>query len=138
MKSNSFLKALFILLGLIFAIVGAVYWLDPAPRSFKFSTTYSVNVKPAPPEDPNTVIEVPGVIRSFDITNDGSRIAIVTSKAVVVYDLKTREEIYNLPVSEKVIKTRFSPDGSKLAVSGITVKYFESGPLHVTVWDTHL
>ncbi len=136
MKSNSLPRALFILLGLIFAIVGAVYWLDPAPRSFKFSTTYSTNYKPAPPENLNTIIEVPGVIRSFDITNDGSRIAIVTSKAVVLYDLKTRKEIYNFPVSENVIKVRFSPDGSKLAVSGMTLNYFESGPLHITVWDT--
>lgn len=136
MKSNSFLRALLILLGLIFAIVGASYWLDPAPLSFKFSTTYSTNVKPAPTEDPNTVIEAPGVIRSFDITNDGSRIVIVTSKEVVLYDLKTLKEIYNFPVSEKVIQARFSPDGSKLAVSGIILKYFESGPLHITVRDT--
>jgi len=136
MKSNSFLRALFILFGLVFLVVGAVYWLAPSQRSFKFSTTYSTNVKPAPMEDPNTVIEAPGVIRSFGITNDGSRIAIATSKEVVIYDLKTLKEIYNLPVSEKVIQARFSSDGSKLAVSGIIVKYFDSGPLHVTVWDT--
>jgi WD40 repeat protein len=136
MKSNSFPRALFILLGLTFAIVGAVYWLGPAPRSFKFSTTYSTNVKPAPAENPNTVIEVPGVIRSFDITRDGSRIAIATSKEVTLYDLKSLKEIYNFPVNEKVIQARFSPDGGKLAVSGIILKYFESGPLHVTVWDT--
>lgn len=136
MKSNSFLRALFILFGLIFAVVGALYWLDPFPRSFKFSTAYSANVKPAPTEDPNTVVEATGVIRSFDITNDGSRIAIATSKEVVLYDLKAIKEIYNFPVSEKVIQARFSPDGSKLAVSGIILKYSESGPLHVTVWDT--
>lgn len=135
MKSNQQLRALFILLGLIFAIVGAIYWLGPAPRSFKFSTIYSTNVKPAPTDEPSALIETPGVIRSFDITNDGSRIAIVTSKAVAVYDLKTLGEIYDFPVSEKVIQARFSSDGSKLAVSGIILKYFESGPLHLTVWD---
>lgn len=136
MRSNSFLRALLILLGLIFAIVGAIYWLNPFPRSFKFSTTYSENVKPAPTKDPNTVIEVPGIIRAFDITKDDSRIAIATSKEVVLYDLKTLKKIHNFPVSEKVIQARFSPDGSKLAVSGIILKYSESGPLHVTVWDT--
>ncbi|MHB8779033.1 MAG: WD40 repeat domain-containing protein [Anaerolineales bacterium] len=136
MKSNSLLRALFLLFGLVFLVVGAVYWLAPFQRSFKFSTAYSTNVKPAPIEDPNSVIEVSGVIRSFDITNDGSRIAIATSKEVVLYDLKTLKEIHNFSVSEKVIQARFSPDGSKLAVSGIILKYFESGPLHITVWDT--
>ena len=136
MKSNSFLRALLILLGIIFMIVGVIYWLDPSQGSFQFSTTYNETVKSAPTEDPNTVIEVPGVIRSFDITKDGSRIAIATSKEVVLYDLKTIKELYNFPVSEKVVETRFSPDGSKLAVSGIILKYSECGPLHVSVWDT--
>lgn len=108
-----------------------------SPHPFKFSTTYSTNVNPAPTFDPDTVIAVPGVIRSFDITRDGSRIAIATSKMVIIYDLKTLKELYRFPVNNKVAQIRFSPDGTKLAASsGSSIYYFESGPLRITVWDT--
>lgn len=106
------------------------------PPAFKFSTTYNTNVNPAPAFDPDTVIEVPGVIRSFDVTRDGSRVAIATSKTVIVYDLKTLKALSNFPVNDKVAQIRFSPDGTKLAVSsGSSIYYFDSGPLHITVWD---
>lgn len=138
MKPNSFLKALSIFLVLIFLVTGFMYFAV-APVSFNsFSTTYQdfPDPLPVPTDEPNDVVEVPGFIQSFDISRDGKRIVIATSKELILYDLQTLEEIHSLPLDEEVFQVQLSPDGSKLAVSGIAMKFVESGSLHVTVWDT--
>ena len=67
-------------------------WRDllasPAPRSFKFST-YTAQMSSLLQQKNRAVNRNARGHPLFDITNDGGRIAIVTSKAVVVYDLKT-------------------------------------------------
>ena len=138
MKPNSFLKALSILLALVFLIIGVITIAKPVSPSAVFVTAYQdfSDPKPMPQSNPNVVVDVSGLIRTFDISHDGGLIAIATSKYLVLYQLKTQKEIHNLPLKEEVYQIQFSPDGSKLAVSGIIPKYSQSGSLHVTVWDT--
>lgn len=137
MNSKPFLTALSILFTLIFLVIGVMYFTVFSIPSAGFSTSYqdSPDLTSMPIGEPNDVMEVPGFIQSFDISPDRKMIAIATSKELILYDLKTLEKIHSQPLSEKVYQTAFSPDGSKLAVSGFIRKYVESGPLHVTVWD---
>lgn len=144
MKSTSFLKAFSILLILVFLIIGVIYIAGPALSSVGFSTSYQdfPDPMPMPKDKPNEVVDVPGFIQAFDISPDGGTIAIATSKELILYDLKTLEEIHSLPIHEQVYQMQFSPDGSKLAASGIILKYLESGSLRMTVrdtvsWETH-
>jgi WD40 repeat protein len=138
LNSKPLLKALSILFALIFLVIGVMYFIGFSSPSASFSTSYQgfPDPKPMPKDEPNTVVEVPGFIQSFDISRDGKMIVIATSRELILYNLKTLGIIHNLSVSETVYQTKFSPDGSKLAVSGFIRKYVESGPLHVTVWDT--
>jgi WD40 repeat protein len=137
-KPNPFLKALSILLVLVFLVIGVVTLANPSTPSAVFVTSYQdfPEPKPVPQSDPSVVVEVSGLIRTFDISLDGSLIAIATSKNLILYQLKTLKEIHSLSLKEEVYQIQFSPDGSKLAVSGIIPKYSQSGSLHVTVWDT--
>lgn len=137
MNSKPFIKALSILLGIVLLVAGVMRIASPSTPSAVFSTSYQdfPSPRPTPESDPKDMVEVPGFIRAFDISPDGGMIAIATSKEVILYDLKTLEKIHSLPLHEQVFQAQFSPDGSKLAVSGIVQKYSESGPLHVTVWD---
>ncbi len=138
MKSIPFLRALSILLALVFLVTGVMFFTVTPASYDAFSTSYQdfPDPMPMPKGDLKDVVEVPGFIQSFDISPDGGMIAISTSKELILYDLKTLKEIHSLPLSEKVVQVQFSPDGSKLAASGIIMKYVESGTLHVTVWDT--
>ncbi len=115
-----------------------MYFTNPSTSSASFSTSYLgfPEPKPTPKGEPQDVVEVPGYIQSFDISPDGKMIAIATSKELILYDLKTLEKIHSQPLSEKVYRTAFSPDGSKIAVSGYIRKYIEGGPLHIAIWDT--
>ncbi len=135
---NSKSLAFAILFALIFLVIGVVYFTSPATSTFSFSTSYLgfPDPKPTPKGEPQDVVEVPGYIQAFDISPDGKLIAVATSKELILYDLKTREKIHSQPLNEKVYQTAFSPDGSKIAVSGYIRKYIEGGPLHVKVWDT--
>ena len=138
MKPNPFLKAFSILLLLVFLVIGVIYLAGHSLSFGGFSTSYRDFPDPVPmPKDkPKEAVDVPGLIRAFDISADGGTIAIATSTDLILYNLQTLEEIHSLPVNERVFQARFSPDGSKLAVSAIILKYLESGLLHVTVWDT--
>ena len=135
MNSNHFRRALLIFLGLIFLIVGVFYWQKVYSHSFHFQSTYGTDFKSAPEEDPDTVVEIPGVIRAFDITHDESTIAIVTTKEVTLYNLTTLQELVHYPVDDRVYQASFSPDGSKLAIIGILLKHYQTGPVYVKVWD---
>lgn len=142
MKTNPLFKAILTLALLIAAIVGG-YALGkrfPAPSQSHaaFSTSYQDFPEPAsmPTGKADEVVEVPGLIEAFDISPDGETIAIATSKELILYNLKTLEKIHSLPLNEEAHQVQFSPDGSKLAVGGIILKYFESGPLHIIIWDT--
>ncbi|NOT04987.1 MAG: hypothetical protein HOP27_10355 [Anaerolineales bacterium] len=137
MNSKPHLKAISILFVLIFLVIGVMYFANPSISSASFSTSYQDFPDPSlmPKGEPKDVVEVPGFIRSFDISPDEKLIAIATSRELILYDLKTLDEIYRLPLREEVYQTTFSPDGKKLAVSGFINKYVESGPLHVVVWD---
>ena len=138
MKSIPFLRALSILLALVFLVTGVMFFTVTPASYDAFSTSYQdfPDPMPMPKGDLKDVVEVLGFIQSFHISPDGGMIAISTSKELILYDLKTLKEIHSLPLSEKVVQVQFSPDGSKLAASGIIMKYVESGTLHVTVWDT--
>jgi WD40 repeat protein len=138
MNSKTPIKALVILFALIFLVVGVVYFTRISTPSISFSTSYRdfPGPKPTSKDEPKDVVEVPGYIQAFDISPDGKMIAIATSRELILYDLKTLEKINNLPLSENVNQITFSPDGSKLAVSGFIKELVESGPLHITVWDT--
>jgi len=138
MNSTPLLKALSILLTLIFLVMGVVYATHLSTPSASFSTSYFgyPDPKPMPNGEPKDMVEVPGFIQSFDISPDGLMIAIATSQELILYNLKTLEKIHILPLSEKVHQIRFSPDGKQLAASGSIRRYAGSGPLHVKIWDT--
>ena len=137
MKPNVFLKALSIFLLLIFVVIGLIYFASPASLFSKYATSYQdfPDPKPIPEEEPATVVDVPGLIEAFDISADGSLIAIATSKDLILYDLKTQEKIKSLPLDEQIFQVQFSPNGRKLAASGAVMKYMDRGSLHVTVWE---
>jgi len=137
-KSNPFFRAIPILLALVFLVIGVVYLAGPSASSVGFSTSYqdSPDLKSMPIGDPKDVVGVPGLIQSFDVSADGEVIAVATSKGLVLYDLKTLREIHSLPPGEPIYQVAFSPDGSKLAASGLITQYLGIGFLHVTVRDT--
>ena len=110
--------------------------LPPPPPSFSTSYQDFPDPLPMPKTEPKEAVSVPGLIRAFDVSPDNETIAIATSKGLILYDLNTLQEIRNLPLNEQVYQIQFSPDGGKLAVSGVILKYLESGTLRVTVWDT--
>ncbi|HEX2997510.1 MAG TPA: hypothetical protein VHP14_21995 [Anaerolineales bacterium] len=138
MKSIPLAKALLILLLLVIAVIGSMYIARFLLPSSGFSTSYRdfPDPEPIPTDEPKDVVNVPGMIHAFDVSADGKRIAIATSTDLIVYDLQMLKELHSLPVHEHVFRVQFSPDGGKLAVSAIILKYLGSGPLHVTVWDT--
>ena len=138
MKPNAFLKALLIFLGLIFLVTGFMYFAADPVSYDSFSTTYQdfPDPLPVPTDEPNDVVEVPGFIQSFDISKDRKLIAIATTKELILYDLKTLKELHSIPLNEQVFQVQFSPDGRKLAASGIDMQFVESSPLYITVWDT--
>lgn len=124
---------------LAFLTAGAVYYfsLPPAPHS-KFSTSYQDFPEPksAPENPPKTLVDVPGTIRSFDISPDGTMIVIATSKGMVLYNLSSLEKINTLPMGEGVSEVAFSHDGSKLAVIQKITEYYDYGYIYLTVFDT--
>jgi len=136
-KSTPLAKALLILLLLVVVVIGTMYAARPWLSFGGFSTSYRdfPDPMPVPTDEPKDVVDVPGMIRAFDISADGKKIAIATSTGLILYDLQTLEELHSLPLHEQVFRVQFSPDGSKLAVSAILLKYLGSGPLHITVWD---
>lgn len=138
MKPSPFLQAFLILLLIIFVMIGLMYVAGPPPSVGGFSTSYQdfPDPLPMPNGDPKQAVDVPGLIHAFDISADGKRIAIATSTDLILYDLQTLEETHRQPLRERAIQARFSPDGSKLAVSAVIPKNLENGPLRVTVWDT--
>ncbi len=135
MKPNAFLKALSIFLGLIFLVIGFMYFAANPVSYDSFSTTYQdfPDPLPVPTDEPNDVVDVPGFIQSFDISKDGKLIAIATTKELILYDLKTLKELHSIPLNEQVFQVQFSPDGRKLAASGIDMQFVESSPLYITV-----
>lgn len=138
MKSTQFLKAFFLLLAItIIVIVG--YFFTASPISItKFSTTYQDYPDPSsmPHIEPKQVVEVPGMIYAFDIAQNADKIAIATSKEVIVYNLTTQERLFSYPLTDEVTSVHFSPDASKLAVSGNIPTYYQSGHMHILVLDT--
>lgn len=130
-----------IVMGILLALIigGAVYYFrwTPAPHS-KFSTSYQdfPEPKPVPEALPETLVDVPGTIRSFAVSPDGTTIAIATSKGLVLYDLNSLEMIHILPIEGSLRNVAFSPDGSKLAVSQKNMDYYEFGFLYLLIFDT--
>ena len=124
---------------LAFLITSVVYYfsLPPAPHS-KFSTSYQdfPEPKPAPQNLPKILVDVPGTIRSFDISPDGTTIAIATSTGLVLYNLASLEKINTLPMGGGIRDLAFSPDGDKLAVIQNITEYYEYGYIYLTVFDT--
>lgn len=139
MKPIPLLKAFLILLFLIFLVTGVMYAAGPSLSVAAFSTSYRdyPDLAPMPTAKPDDVVNVPGLIRAFDIGADKRTIAIATSTDLILYDLQTLREIHSIPLRERAFQVRFSPDGSKLALGAILLKYLESGVLRVTVWDAH-
>lgn len=137
MKTKSLLASLLILIGLVAAASGAYALGRAMTPKVNFSTSYQdfPDPLPMPKDEPKQMVDVPGLIRAFDISADGETIAIATSTNLILYNLQTLEKINSLPLRERAVRVRFSPDGSKLAVSAFILKYLYTGTLHVTVWD---
>lgn len=137
MKQNSYLKAYFLLFVLIGTMLGVYYFFAPPIKLTKFSTSYEQYPLPKhrPVEEPSQIIDVPGIINSFDIAQDGEKIAIATSKELIIYNLSTLERIYSYPLEEQVSNIHFSPDAGKVAISGSIPTYYQNGHLHVSVLD---
>lgn len=137
MKPTQLPKALFILFLFVIAAVGVFYFIAPPAVFTKFDTSYAdyPDPLPAPHADPESVIEVPGLIRTFDITQAGDKIAIATSKEILIYDLNSLERIHSYPISEDIARILFSPDGSKLALSTSDTTHYQNGPANTIVID---
>lgn len=140
MQIKPFFKIISAIALLIVIIVGGYLisrrFFTPAQTAHKFSTTYSISPDPAPADDPKDMVEVTGLIRAFDIDRNANRIAIVTSKAALIYDLATLKLIHSSPLTDLITSVRFSPDGSKLALGGISASRTQSGYLHIVALDT--
>jgi len=137
LKHTKAVKALSILF-IVVVVLGAIYFLAPPFSLKKFSTSYQgyPDPSPRPEQEPQQIVNIPGVIRYFDISKDKRWIAIATSKGITIYDLKTLENIHSFPVNETITRVAFSPDTSHLAASGNILKGYQSGPMFLTLWDT--
>jgi hypothetical protein len=104
----------------------------------QFSTSFygAPTPIPLPTIEPRIAAELPGRIRSFDISPDLRTIAFATSQGVVLYDLESYKHLRTLNESESVYKVAWSPDGGELASGDIVRKNSEFGKSHLVVWDT--
>ncbi len=138
MKLNPFYKALSILLALVFLVIGIVYLDGLSTPPVVFSTSYrdSPDLISMPIGKPNDVVEVPGLIQSFDVSVDGGRIAIATTNGVFLYDLGTYKKLRVLDSPKNVFSVSWSPDGKMLAVGGVMAEFGKSGKTNLDIWDT--
>jgi WD40 repeat protein len=91
---------------------------------------------PLPTSEPQIAANLPGLIRSFDISPDLNTIAFATSQGVVLYDLETYAHLQTLNNTESFSSVDWSPDDMKLAAGSIAMRSQASGQPRLTVWDT--
>ncbi len=132
MKRNS------ILLVLLF-FLGACQVADPQPV-FTPSAEATASPIPLPYAVPKLVATLPGVIWSFDISPDGSTIAIATSRGLEIYDLKNLALLESLEAGVSQYDSSWSPDGKRLA-AGVGLPLINAtenagGEAVLRVWET--
>ncbi len=89
---------------------------------------------PLPSSEPKIIVDVSGIIHSFDVSPDGQTIAIATSQGIFLYDLKSHKNIHTLNEGENGFTVAWSQDGENLAVGSVKAKFGEGGAPHLTVW----
>jgi WD40 repeat protein len=95
---------------------------------------------PLPVSAPKIVANLSGVIWSFDLSPDGSTIAIATSGGLELYDLKNFALIKSLEAGISQYDVSWSPDGKKLA-AGVGIALANptetaGGEAVLRVWDS--
>jgi len=132
------MKQIFILL-LPALLLGACQPSDPQPI-FTPSADPTVSPIPLPALAPKVVANLPGVIWSFDVSPDGSIIAIATSKGLEDYDLENISLLKSLESGVSQYDISWSPDGKRLA-AGVGVALAKptenaGGEAVLRIWDT--
>ncbi len=112
---------------------------DPQPV-FTPSAEPTDSPIPLPAVAPKVVTTLPGVIWSFDLSPDGSTIAIATSRGLELYDLKNFALLESLEAGVSQYDVSWSPDGNKLA-AGVGVDLARptenaGGEAVLRVWET--
>jgi WD40 repeat protein len=113
--------------------------LEPRTSSqpvFSTSTYGAATPIPLPASEPRVAANLPGWIRSFDVSPDQKTIAFATSQGVVLYDIESYKHIRTLNETENFFSVDWSPDGKKLAAGGLVMQDSEIGKPHLVVWDT--
>ena len=121
---------------------------DPQPI-FTPSAEATATPIPLPAVAPRLAATLPGVIWSFDLSPDGSSLAIATSGGLEIYDLKTFALLENLEAGLSQYDVAWSPDGKKLAAGvglalanptpqtgGASPAETAGGEAVLRVWDT--
>ena len=123
-------------------ILTALCACQPADPQPVFSPSAEATATPIslPGSAPKVLATLPGVIWSFDISPDGSQIAIATSKGLEIYDLKTFALLESLEAGASQYDVSWSPDGKRLAAGvGLALKSpteNAGGEAVLRVWDT--
>jgi WD40 repeat protein len=120
-------------------ILSACQPSEPQPI-FTLSAEATASPVPLPAVAPKMVANLPGVIWSFDISPDGSTIAIATSKGLEIYDLKNFDLLESLEAGISQYDVSWSPDGKKLA-AGVGLPLINptenaGGEAVLRVWNT--
>ena len=123
----------------LLVILSACQPSDPQPI-FTPSAEATASPVPLPAVAPKMVATLPGVIWSFDISPDGSTIAIATSKGLEIYDLKNFALLESLEAGVSQYDVSWSPDGKRLA-AGVGLPLINptenaGGEAVLRVWDT--
>jgi WD40 repeat protein len=101
----------------------------------KFSTSsYGAPIALPAPGRAEPVATLEGTIRAFDLRPDQKAIAFATSQGVAVYDFD-REGIQILDEDKNFFGVDWSPDGKKLAATGLVMQDAEIGMPYLAVWD---
>ena len=111
-------KALIWILAVVtFVILLTLYACQPIDPQPVFSPPAEATATaiPLPASAPRLAATLPGVIWSFDVSPDGSTIAIATSKGLEIYDLNTFALLESLEGGLSQYDVSWSPDGKKLA-----------------------
>ncbi len=123
----------------LLVILSACQPSDPQPILTP-SAEATASPVPLPAVAPKLVATLPGVIWSFDISPDGSKIAIATSKGLEIYDLKNFALLESLEAGVSQYNVSWSPDGKRLAAGvGQPLKNpteNAGGEAFLRVWDT--
>jgi WD40 repeat protein len=126
----------------LFATITTLAACQPAEPQPVFTPSAEATASPIPlpATAPKVVAKLSGVIWSFDLSPDGSTIAIATSKGLEIYDLKNFALLKSLEAGISQFDIAWSPDGKKLAAGvGLALAKpteYSGGEAVLRVWDT--